>query len=74
MPMCSSRVLFGLESSGRALSRNWLSHANVFELSPVGGCKYERYVRCISTNEQRQPAKHHVAKITGSAWELLDFN
>ena len=49
--MCLSRVLFGLESSARARSRNQRSRANVFESSPVGGCKYERYVRYISTDE-----------------------
>ena len=51
MPMCSSRVMLGLESSAHACSRDWLSFADVFESSPVGGCKYKRYVRYISTDE-----------------------
>ena len=52
MPMCSIRVLFGLESSARSRSRDRLSGSDVFKLSPVGGCKYERYVLYISTDEQ----------------------
>ena len=54
MPMCASQFLFGLESSTRAWSRNRLLRADMFKSSPVGGCKYERYVRCISTDEQSQ--------------------
>ena len=52
MPMCSSRVLFGLELIARAWSRDRLSRADVFDSSPVGGFKYERCVRYISTDEQ----------------------
>ena len=52
MPMCLSRVLLGLESSARAWSRNQRSCADVFKSSPVGGCKYEMYVRYISNDEQ----------------------
>ena len=52
MPTCSSRVLFGLELSARARSRNRILQADVFGSSPVGGCKYESYVRYISTDEQ----------------------
>ena len=51
MPLCSSRVLFRLESSARALSCDQILRADMFELSPVGGCKYERYVRYISIDE-----------------------
>ena len=54
VPICSSRVLLGLESSVRDRSRNRLSRADVFESSPVRGCKYERYVQYISTYEQIQ--------------------
>ena len=57
MPMCSSRVLFGLELSARDRSRDRLSRADMFESSHVGGCKYERYVRYISTDEQYVPFK-----------------
>ena len=49
--MCSSRVLLGLKLSARARSRNRILRADVFNLSPVRGCKYERYVRYISTYE-----------------------
>ena len=52
MPMCSSRVLFGLDSSTCAWSRNQCPRADVFESIPDGGCKYEKYVRYISTDEQ----------------------
>ena len=52
MPMCSSLFLLGLESSAQSGSCNQSSRADVFESSPVGGCKYERYVRLISTDEQ----------------------
>ena len=51
MPMCSSRVLLGLESSARAQSRDRLLRADVFESSPVGGCEYKSYVRYISTDK-----------------------
>ena len=50
--MCLVRFLLGLESSARARLRNRLLCADVFELSSVRGCKYERYVRYISTYEQ----------------------
>ena len=50
--MCSSRVLLGLESSARAWLRDLLSRADVFESSPIRGCKYESYVHYISTYEQ----------------------
>ena len=53
MPMCSSRVLLGLELSARAQSHDQISRADVFESSPVGGCRYKRYVQYISTDEQR---------------------
>ena len=43
--------LLGLESSARAWLHNQRSQADVFESSSVGGCKYERYVQYISTNE-----------------------
>ena len=52
VPMCSSRVLLGLESIARARLRNHRSCANVCDSSPVGGCKYERDVRYVSTDEQ----------------------
>ena len=52
MMMCSSRVLLILESSARARWRSHRSRADVCDLSPVGGCKYERYVRYVSTDEQ----------------------
>ena len=51
MPMCLSRVLLGLESSARARSCNHRSRSGVCESSIVGGCKYERYVRYVSTDE-----------------------
>ena len=54
MPMCSSRVLVGLESSARAWLRNQRSRADVSKLSPIVGCKYKRYVRYISNDEQEQ--------------------
>ena len=54
MPMCLSRVLLGLESSAHARSHNHRSRADVFESSPVGGCKYERYVRYVRTDEQQE--------------------
>ena len=41
--------MLGLESRARAWSRDQISRADVFELIPVRGCKYERYVRYIST-------------------------
>ena len=50
--MCSSRVLLVLESSARDCLRSHCSRANLCELSPVGGCKYKRYVRYVSTDEQ----------------------
>ena len=55
MPMCSSRVLLGLESSARTQLRNHRSRADVFESIPVGGCKYERYVQYASTDEHLYP-------------------
>ena len=64
MPMCSSRVLFGLESSARARSRDRILRADVFELSPVGGCNYERYVRYISIDEQLNRNKSAINSIT----------
>ena len=51
MPMCSSQVMLGLESSARDRSRNDRSRADVCESSPVGGCKYKSYVRYVSTDE-----------------------
>ena len=50
MRMCSSRVLLGLESSARTRSHNQHSSADVFDSSPVEGCKYERCLRYISTD------------------------
>ena len=52
MLMCPSQVLLGLELSAHAWSHNQRSCADVFELSPVGGFKYKRYVQYISTDEQ----------------------
>ena len=43
--------MLGLESSEHARSRHQLSRANVFDSNPVRVCKYERYVRYISTYE-----------------------
>ena len=60
MMMCPSQVLLGLESSARARSRNQRLCADVFESSIVGGCKYKRYVRYISTDEQRTPKQSHM--------------
>ena len=66
MPMCSSQVLLGLESSVRAWSRNQRSLADVYESSPVGDCKCERYVQYISTDEHNQsicePKNDHTQK------------
>ena len=59
MPMCSSQVRLELESIARAQSHNQHSRADVFESSPVGGCKYKRYVRYISTDEQLRLTKDH---------------
>ena len=50
--MCLSQVLLGLELSARAWSRSHRLRADVWESSPVGGCKYERYVWYVSTDEQ----------------------
>ena len=44
--------MLGLELIARARLRNRRLRADVFESSPVGGCKYERYVRYISTDGQ----------------------
>ena len=44
--------MLGLDSSARDWSRDRLLRADVFESSPVRGCKYERYVRYISTDEK----------------------
>ena len=52
MLMCSSWFLLGLESIAQSWSRNQSSPADVFESIPVGGCKYKRYLRYISTDEQ----------------------
>ena len=49
LPRCVRRVVLGLESSVSARSHDWRLVVNVFELSPIGGCKYERYVRYINT-------------------------
>ena len=70
MPMCSSRVLFGLESIARAGSRDWNSRADVFESSPVGGCNYKRYIRYISTDEQKLP----INKVSYAAEKNLLIN
>ena len=51
MPMCSSQVLLGLGSSARDRSHSHRSRADVCESSPVGGCKYKRYVQYVSTDE-----------------------
>ena len=41
----------GLELSARDWLRSHHSCADVCESSPVGGCKYKRYVRYVSTDE-----------------------
>ena len=43
--------MLGLESSARAWLRDRLLRADVFESIPVGRCKYERYIRYISTDK-----------------------
>ena len=43
--------MLGLESSAHARPRNHRLRADVCESSPVGGCKYERYIRYVSTDE-----------------------
>ena len=48
----SSRVLLGLASSARVRLRSYVSRAYVFESSHIWGCKYKRYVRYVSTDEQ----------------------
>ena len=73
MPMCLSRVLFGLESSARARSRDRLSRADVFDSSPVGGCKYKKYVLYISTDEQHFWKTLYTFSETGIGAELLVF-
>ena len=50
--MCSSQVLLGLELSACDWLRSHCSLDDVCGLSPVGGCKYKRYVRYVSTDEQ----------------------
>ena len=55
MPMCSSRLLLVLELSARDRSRSHCLRADVCKSIPVGGCKYERYVRYVSTDEHISP-------------------
>ena len=43
--------MLGLESSARARLRNHRFRSDVCESSPVGGCKYKRYVRYVITDE-----------------------
>ena len=50
-----SRVLLVLASSPRVRLRSHGLRAYVFELSPVWGCKHKRYVRYVSTDEQKCP-------------------
>ena len=49
VPMCLSRFLLGLEASARAQLRDRISRDDVLESSPVRDCKYDKYVRYIST-------------------------
>ena len=68
MPMCSSQVLLGLESSAHARSRSHRSRADVCESIPVGGCKYERYVLYVSTDEQ---GYHDVAPLFSAMMTVI---
>ena len=49
--MCSSQVLLGLELSARNWPRSHRSCADLCKSRPVEGCKYERCVRYVSTDE-----------------------
>ena len=60
----------GLELSAHARLRNQRSCVDVFESSPVGGCKYERYIRYISTDEQKLP----INKVSYAAEKNLLIN
>ena len=68
MPICLSRVLLVLESSARVWSLSHSSRADVCESSPVGGCKYERYVRYVSTDEQ---GYHDVAPLFSAMMTVI---
>ena len=53
MGVDSSRVLLGLASSARVRLRSYGSRDYLFDSSPILGCKYKRYVRYVSTDEQK---------------------
>ena len=63
VPMCSSQVLLGLESSALARLRYPLLRDDVFELSPVRGCKNKRYIQFISTYEQIHQHQYQKRKV-----------
>ena len=45
--------MLGLASSARVQLRSYGSRAYVFQSIPIWGYKYKRYVRYVSTDEQR---------------------
>ena len=66
--MFSSQVMLGLEASARDWSRSHCSHSDMCESIPVGGCKYERYVLYVSTDEQ---GYHDVAPLFSAMMTVI---